>query len=317
MSSSLQPFLNGDLFVGATQLNNADDDHAGRGRILQFDANLAPKGELWLDETTHLVGGLKFDSKGVLWAFDSHSFVVLNIYRDGRVVRRPEFGTRAFSHVNFAADGMLLMGEHVVGGSIRPEVQARMKTRLPFMPGTQRFGDGHVFLFTADGKLVKEYGTETHGGMGGFLGVTMSTLSPDQRTLVYTSETGTRLMRYDLVNDRQLPDLQAVIPPFPPGPPPMFFGMVCAADGIVYALRSGSIHLVDASGTTTHQIPLEGFGWALIELAGGGQHVFVSNFFTGEVAKIDLRSGAKVGSIATQAPKAVAGIVEYKGEGYS
>jgi len=268
---------------------------------------------LWIDETTHLVGGLKFDPKGVLWAFDSHSFVVLNIHQDGRVVRRPEFGARAFSHVNFAADGTLLMGEHVVGDSIRPEVQARMKTRLPFMPGTSRFGDGHVFRFTPDGKLIKEYGTETHGGMGGFLGVTMSTLSSDEKTLVYTSETGTRLMRYDLVNDRQLPDLQAVMPPFPPGPPPMFFGMAYGKDGLVYALRGGSIHLVDAAGVTTRQIPLEGFGWALIELAADGRHAFVSNFFTGEVAKIDLQSGAKVGSIATQAPKAVAGIAEYAG----
>jgi len=249
----------------------------------------------------------------VLWAFDSHSFVVLNIHQDGRVVRRPEFGTRAFSHVNFAADGTLLLGEHVVGESIRPEVQARMKTRLPFMPGTQRFGDGHVFRFTSEGKLVKEYGTETHGGMGGFLGVTMSALSPDQKTLVYTSETGTRLMRYDLVNDRQLPDLQAVLPPFPPGPPPMFFGMAYGKDGTVYVLRGASIHLVDGAGATTRQIPLEGFGWALIELAADGRHAFVSNFFTGEVAKIDLTSGTKVGSIATQAPKAVAGVTEYVG----
>jgi hypothetical protein len=313
MTSTLQAFAKGDLFVGATLLNNPEDDHAGRGRILQFDANLAPKGELWIDETTHLVGGLKFDSKGVLWAFDSHSFVVLNIHQDGRVVRRPEFGARAFSHVNFASDGTLLMGEHVVGDSIRPEVQARMKTRLPFMPGTSRFGDGHVFRFTAEGKLVKEYGTETHGGMGGFLGVTMSTLSSDEKTLVYTSETGTRLMRYDLVNDRQLPDLQAVLPPFPPGPPPMFFGMAYGKDGLVYALRGGSIHLVDAAGVTTRQIPLAGFGWALIDLASDGRHVFVSNFFTGEVAKIDLQSGTKVGSIATHAPKAVAGIAEYAG----
>jgi len=313
MTSTIKSFSKGDVFVAATQLNNPDDDHAGRGRILQFGADLSPKGELWLDQTTHLVGGLKFDSHGVLWAFDSHSFVVLNIHQDGRVVRRPELGTRAFSHVNFAADGTLLLGEHVVGESIRPEVQARMKTRLPFMPGTQRFGDGHVFRFTSEGKLVKEYGTETHGGMGGFLGVTMSALSPDQKTLVYTSETGTRLMRYDLVNDRQLPDLQAVLPPFPPGPPPMFFGMAYGKDGTVYVLRGASIHLVDGAGATTRQIPLEGFGWALIELAADGRHAFVSNFFTGEVAKIDLTSGTKVGSIATQAPKAVAGVTEYVG----
>jgi hypothetical protein len=51
----------------------------------------------------------------------------------------------------------------------------------------------------------------------------------------------------------------------------------------------------------------------LIDLASDGRHVFVSNFFTGEVAKIDLQSGTKVGSIATHAPKAVAGIAEYAG----
>lgn len=310
--STLQAFAAGDLFVAATQLDNSQDDHAGRGRILQYAADLTPKGVLWLDETTHLVGGLKFDASGVLWAFDSQGFVVLNIHRDGRVVRRREFGARAYSHVNFAADGTLLFGEHVVGDSIKPEIQARMHTKIPFMPGSTRFGDGHVFRFRTDGTLVKEYATQTHGGMGGFLGVTMSAISPDGSTLVYCSETGSRLMRYDLVNDRQLPDLQSFAPPFPPGPPPMFFAMAYASDGTLYVLRGASIHIVDAAGATTRQIPLEGFGWAIIELSADGRHAFVSSFFSGEVAKIDLVSGAKVGSIATGAAKAVAGVAEYR-----
>ncbi|MBU6378003.1 MAG: hypothetical protein KJS95_05660 [Gammaproteobacteria bacterium] len=313
MTSTLQPFVAGDLFVAATQLDNPQDDHAGRGRILQFGADLAPKGVLWLAETTHLVGGLKFDAAGVLWAFDSQAFVVLNIHRDGRVVRRTEFGARAYSHVNFAGDGTLLFGEHVVGGAIRPEIQARMHTTIPFMPGTNRFGDGHVYRYAQDGRLLKEYGTETHGGMGGFLGVTMSALAPDGKTLVYCSETGPRLMRYDLLDDRQLPDLQAFVPPYPPGPPPMFFGMAYGRDGTLYVLRGAAIHVVDEAGTSTRQIPLEGFGWATIELAADGRHAFVSSFFSGEVAKIDLVTGAKVGSIATQAPKAVAGLAEFKG----
>ncbi len=42
----LQAFAKGDVFVGATQLNNPDDDHAGRGRILQYDADLNLKGVL-------------------------------------------------------------------------------------------------------------------------------------------------------------------------------------------------------------------------------------------------------------------------------
>ncbi|MFO1426153.1 MAG: hypothetical protein U1F11_04100 [Steroidobacteraceae bacterium] len=169
--STLEPFAPGDVFVGATLLNDPNDDHAGRGRIIQYGADLKEKGVLWLGETGHLVGGLKFAPDGVLWAFDSHDFVVLNIHADGRVVRRREFGTRAYSHVNFARDGALLLGEHLVGASIRPEIQARMHTKLPFMPGTQRFGDGHVWKFRNDGTLLREYATATHGGMGGFLGV--------------------------------------------------------------------------------------------------------------------------------------------------
>ena len=74
MSSTLQPFVSGDLFVAATLLDNPQDDHAGRGRILQFGADLKPKGEMFLSDTTHLVGGLKFDPQGVLWAFDSQEF---------------------------------------------------------------------------------------------------------------------------------------------------------------------------------------------------------------------------------------------------
>jgi len=307
------PWQQGDVFVGATLLDDPTDDHAGKGRILQLDAALRPKGELRLAETTHLVGGLKFDPQGVLWAFDSQGFVVLNIHADGRVRRRDEFGARAWSHVDFAADGTLLLAEHVVGGSIKPEIQARMKTSIPFMPGTQRFGDGHVFRFRADGTPLREYATATHGGMGGFLGVTMSALAPDQRTLVYCSETGPRLMRYDLERDAQLPDLQSFAPPFPPGPPPMFFAMDFGSDGALWVLRGASLHLVDAGGQSVRQLPLEGFGWALVDCTADGAHALVSNFFTGEVAKIALADGSKVASYATGAPKAVAGLAELPG----
>ena len=56
--STLQTFAPGDVFVGATLLNSTTDDHAGLGRILQFDADLNEKGVLWVEGTTHLVYGL-------------------------------------------------------------------------------------------------------------------------------------------------------------------------------------------------------------------------------------------------------------------
>jgi hypothetical protein len=141
----------------------------------------------------------------------------------------------------------------------------------------------------------------------------MSALAPDQRTLVYCSETGPRLMRYDLSQDQQLPDLQTFAPPFPPGPPPMFFAMDFAPDGTLWVLRGAALHAVDAAGQTRRQLPLEGFGWALVDCMADDAHALVSNFFTGEVAKIALADGGKVASYATGAPKAVAGLVEYMG----
>ncbi len=306
-TNSLQPFAPGDVFVGSTVLDNPKDDHAGRGRILQYDSNLQLKGTLWLKETGHLVGGLKFDPKGRLWAFDSQEFHVFIIARDGSVTVR-DFPKRAFSHVNFASDGTFLLGEHVAGSAVKPEIAARMGTTIPHMPGGDRFGDGHVFRFREDGTLVKEYATQVHGGMGGFLGVTMSALSPDGSTLVYCSETGPRLMRYDLANDRQLPDLIA----FPEGQREMFFAMVYDRAGRLIVLRGARIDAVDTEGKTTKSWPLEGFGWATIELSHDGRHAYVGNFFNGEIAKLDLETGAKVASANVGQAKSLAGIAEFR-----
>lgn len=303
------PWARGDVFVGSTVLGDRDDDHAGRGRILQYDANLAPKGGMWIDETTHLVGGLKFDRESRLWAFDSQAFVVLTIDRHG-VVERRDFGRRAFSHANFARDGSILLGEHVAGSSVKPEIAARLHTRIPLMPGTDRMGDGHVWRFRPDGTLVKEYGTHTHGGIAGFLGVTMSALTPDESVLVYCSETGPRLMRYDLENDRQLPDLKS----FADGEREMFFGMQFRADGRLVAMRGTRIDVLDDAGATLRSYPLEGFGWATLELSADDRHAYIGNFFSGELAKIDLATGAEVASVQTGMPKSLAGIAQYRGE---
>ena len=45
--SNLKPFAAGDIFAGATLLNNPNDDHGGDGSIIQFDTDLNEKGILW------------------------------------------------------------------------------------------------------------------------------------------------------------------------------------------------------------------------------------------------------------------------------
>jgi hypothetical protein len=306
--STLQPFAAGDVFVGSTVLDGAGDDHAGRGRILQYDAQLRKKGVLWLTDTTHLVGGLKFDRAGRLWAFDSQEFVVLTIARDGTVTRR-DFGRRPFSNVNFASDGSLYLAEHVTGSNIKAEIQARMGTKLTRMPGTERYGDGHVWHFAADGTLLRELTTEVHGGIGGFMGVTMSALSPDESTLVYCSETGPRLMRYDLENERQLADLQCL----PEGEREMFFAMDYGPKSRLYVSRGNRIDLINAAGRTTCSYMLEGNGWATLKVAADGRHLYIGNFFTGQIAKLELESGELIATADTGVERSLAGIAEYPG----
>jgi hypothetical protein len=306
--STLQPFSPGDVFVGSTVLDGVDDDHAGRGRILQYDAQLRKKGTLWLTHTTHLVGGLRFDRQGRLWAFDSQAFVVLTVDRDGTVTRR-DFGTRPFSNVNFCADGSVYLAEHVCGNGIRLEIQARMGTRLQKMPGSGRLGDGHVWHFRPDGTLLRELATQVHGGIGGFMGVTMSALSPDESTLVYCSETGPRLMRFDLENSRQLADLQCL----PDDDKEMFLGMDYGPQGRLYVLRGTRVDLVSPAGRTMCTWPLDGHGWATLEAAADGKHLYLGNFFTGKVIKLELESGEVVAATDTGVPRSLAGIAEYVG----
>ena len=306
--STLQPFASGDVFVGSTVLDGAGDDHAGRGRILQYDAQLRKKGVLWLADTTHLVGGLEFDRDGRLWAFDSQEFVVVTIARDGSVARR-DFGRRPFSNVNFASDGTAYLAEHVCGSHIKAEIQARMGTRLAKMPGTERFGDGHVWHYSADGRLLREFPTQVHGGVGGFMGVTMSALSPDESTLVYVSETGPRLMRYDLENARQLPDLQCL----PEGEREAFFAMDYGPQGRLYVSRGNCIDLINAAGRTTVSYKLEGHGWATLKAAADCRHLYIGNFFSGQLAKLELESGELIASADTGVERSLAGIAEYRG----
>ena len=73
--NTMQPFAAGDIFIGCTLLNDPNDDHAGFGRIRQYDKDFNYRGELWTEGGRHLVGGLSFDRNGILWAFNDLSVI--------------------------------------------------------------------------------------------------------------------------------------------------------------------------------------------------------------------------------------------------
>ena len=212
----------------------------------------------------------RFGPDKTLWAFDCNAHAVLRYGPDGKELPRIKFVDRSFSNINFTADGNVLFGEHLVGNTIKLPPERPLGTTLAKMPGSDRFGDGHVFKFTPDGKLLKEYATETHGGMAGFLGATTASLAPDNRTLVYCSETGTRVFQYDIVADKQLPDLITL----QPGAGEMALLAQHLPDGTLLYMKANfktgfKLDHLKANGELIKSWDLPGPGWAtVIPLAG-------------------------------------------------
>lgn len=299
------PFERGDVVVGCTLLNHPTDDHRGIGRLLHYDGALMLKNTIWLEDTTHIVQGTRFGPDGTLWAFDSFAYKILRFDRRGR--RLPNFNAppKSFAHVNFLPDGRLLMGENFVGEKSR----VPLRTTLPFMPGTKRFGDGHLFALSARGKLLKEHATRTHGGMGGFQGLTASALLDGGKHVAYTSESGPIIFQYDLENDRQLPNLVT----HADNTGHFFFDIAQDKAGRLLVVAGLKLEAYDRSGNLLQTYPLPTFGWASMSEPVTASHVFASNFFSGEVAKIDLVSGKVIASAQTGINKSLSGAAEFAG----
>lgn len=313
-ASTLQPFAPGDIFAGATLLNRADDDHAGDGRIIQYDRDLKEKGVLWTEGTTHLVGGLAFAPDGTLWAFDSNSFTVIRVSPQGRRLPTVKFADRAFSNVTFAKDGTVYLGEHLVGNTVRTRPGHPLGTTLPRVPGTDVFGYGHLYQFTTDGRLLKEFATPVHGGMPAFLGLTGSVLQADGRTMLYLSELSDSVRVYDLVDDRPLPNLVT----YAPDSGNMAMSIVRARDGRLLHVRATFkagffLDHLSETGEVLRSYPLPGPGWAAIGPSVEPDTILCGNFFTGTVAKFSLASGTITAKAETGVQRSLAGVAQFPG----
>jgi len=282
--SGFQPFAPGDVFVSATVLNDPDDDHAGHGRILQYDADLNLKGVMWVDGTTHLVNGLEFAPDGTLWAFDLWAWLTVRFAPNGQQLPNRRFIERPLAGVHFADDGSLLMTEAIIGEN-QP---LPLTTRYRVLPGESTvLGNGNIYRFDRDGTLLKEYDPDVHGGMVGSFGVSHSVWSVDRRSLIYVSETGSRVMRYDVVDGRQLPDIPRETVP----PPHMHFDLVAMTSGRLLISMGNRLDLITEDGDELRTFALDGFGWSLVGVSPGEEFAYVGNWFTGEVAKLNLTDG--------------------------
>jgi hypothetical protein len=303
----MTPFAAGDVLIGATLLDNPADDHAGAGRILQYDAGLKDKCVLWVEGTTHLVGGLGFAPDGTLWAFDNLAWKTVRVGRDGKQIDTRQLLARAIGKAQFLGNGHYVLSEYFKG-TAQPQ---GLSTRYKYLPDhPTEVGLGGLYEFAPDGTLVHTHFPEVTGGVSGSMAITHAALASDGKTLIYTSETGRRVMRYDLLARRQLPDLK-VLAPSQGGPPAMVFD-VAASQGRVLLPLGSRLEVLAEDGRELAQVPLPGFGWAIAAASVDPDTAYAGNWFTGDVVKVSLATGAIAAKVNVGA-KCIAGLVQFKG----
>ena len=313
--STMHPFEPGDVFIGLTDLNDPTDDHAGDGRIVQYGADLVKKGELWTEGGHHLVGGLAFAPDGVLWAFNELSVIHVDPRTARQLPPSTKFKPRVYRSASFAPDGSIYLGEHMLAKDPPAGIEKLTTIKFARLPDTGWLGHGKIYKYDKDWNLVREYDVDHAEELTGFKGVTHSTLHPNGRWVAYTAETSKRIMRFDVVDGRQMPDL--VRYPGEKRDGNWVIALRYRPDGTLLAVRSKTMDLVDGEGRTIREYPLgPDYGWAEVTLCRDPRYVMIANIWTGLFGRYDLERGEFAETVDTgfRAPRrSLAGIVEYAG----
>ena len=317
---TMQPFYKGDIFTSCTYLNNPHDNHAGVGRIVQYDSNLEYKGVLWIPFTTHLIVHLRFDPEGNLWGCDCQGHHIAIVEPSGKLAPETKFADVGLASPCFLSDGTVLMADYFSGSTPPPGTCIRQ------IPGTGMIGQGRLYHFTRDGELLNEWDPETAPEPVQFKGITHMTLHPSEEFVTYTTETGKRVMRFNIKTGKQMSDLKVV----PGETRPMVFdrnwaiAVAYLKDGRLLLTRGETVEVLDETGEVLREYPLPEYGWAMIQVCPDEKHFISTNFFTGMLAKVDMDSGEIVGMLDSgtgvkDTPKGVvprlglAGVTEYSG----
>ncbi|MCF6274762.1 MAG: hypothetical protein L3J05_03260 [Robiginitomaculum sp.] len=279
----------GDICVAATYAVGEPDirRNSGAGRVLVYDKDLNLKGALWTGETGLVIGVEYCPTSKALFVSDMSSQTVKRFSADGEMNGTllpsfPEQQGKPFSTMEFMLDGSLVIGEHIHG------------EKPPFI------GKGDICVFDKGGKQLQRRSVEHDPGKFGFHAVTNLTLSEDESTAIYLSETGKRIMQYDLAGAKQLPDLFAF---GDDGADADKFtaGIARTKDGNLLISHVYSASLYTMGGELLAEftgIPRDR-GWAALWACHDGTSFLIGHFFTGRIEKRSLENGALLGEVET------------------
>lgn len=309
-TSTMKPFDKGDIFLGCSYLDDPNDDHKGEGRILQFDKNWIPKGTLYTEGTTYLIVGCTFASDGTLWAFDSQGHVVVRVSPDGKQLENWKPG-RGFGSTCWDNEGNQYFGEYFIGREIWKGTSAET---LP----DGSLGDGNIYKYSPDLKLLQTFEVENAPEFTKFKGVTHMTIHPSKAFITYTTETSRRLMRYDIVNDQQMEDLDGYpdADPYDQTDKRWFIAPIYLADGRLLCTASDGLRVYGEDGKVQQTFDLPGYGWAQCCPDADQRYALAANIWNGLAARVDLQTGKLVQTMDSgfTAPfRSLAGIAAFSG----
>jgi hypothetical protein len=286
-------FSAGDLLIAATDVDDQNVDlrkHAGPGRILHYDANFRLLGELRTGQTGLVVGLALDPGSRQLYACDPVSQTISVFTPGGALLGLAGAIPRGrYGSLLFRSAGEFVAGLHSRIGEKPDEPAPRL------------------LVGKIDARRARGLTLQIDGGKLGFHCVTHMALAPDKRTLVYVSEGGRRVMRFDLLAERQQPDWLTL----PPDDSRGSFGPAVLPDGRLWIATGRGAELYDAAGTLLTSIAPElDRGWSRLTLSNDAACFYLGNFVAGLLERRRADNGQLLASLDIYRRYSLAGLVE-------
>ncbi len=297
-TAKLNDLDEGDLFLALNEIDQNNIDFrkgiAGLCRIVHYDRDFNPKGELWTGESGLLVGLLYNPNDQRLYATNPQQNSLLAYDSAGGKHRLTSYlPVRRYGNMALARNGDIVIGVHSLYGA----------------PPEDQYGDGKLIRFNPETEMVNFHDVEIDGGRSGRHCISNLTIGPDDKTIYYVSEAGRRLCRYDTETQQQLSDFIT----FAKDDAMKTYGMGMLPGGeVLMACSSGAV-LFSSEGEIlkNYDVPFKK-GWTRAKLALDGKHFYLSNFSQGLLQRRDIESGEVVSELNTGLKCSMLSLSEYQ-----
>lgn len=289
-------FAPGDILCAASDVDDREIDlrnHKGPGRILHFDAQFLPKGELWTGEIGLLVGLAVDRSDGSIYAADPNRRMAFRFDSNGDLAAPlAMLPDRPWGTVRFSPDGSAYLGVHTQRGPAPSDAMAADKlARVDLRTGT----------------VEASFPVDTDGGHTGWHGLTSLAFLNGGREALYVSEGGRRVPRYSLENAQQLPDFFA----FAEDDARRAYGVASLPDGRVLVAAGSACLMLSPDGQVMAEWPAASpKGWTRVTPSLDGASFFFNNFLEGVIERRRLDDGAVLARHDIQRKCALCGVAE-------